>query len=211
MSNEIMSFHSLPDVLVVAVAGFLPARDLCQLEMANKRTQLLDLEAVWRELCSTRWKNWPRYRLSESRLVWINEHQSHLDWKGRYIWAEEDVARSRITWEELESLKWFFNFTPTAGGRGDETLQPCRFLQGFLFLSQYLPMPYRLEVVANVQYLRVYHFPPHRILRLPCCGEWLIVNANVTFVSCDDNDTPTYRERGFQGNVEQDHGTSMTG
>lgn len=197
-----MSFPSLPDAIVVTIAGFLPARDLCQLELVSKRLRLLDFERLWMELCSMRWNDWPRYRLSESRMEWISENQGHLRWKARYAWAEEDVIRCRITWEELEDLKWFFNFTPIAGGRGDETLQSCRFQQGFLFLSQYLPMPYRLEVVDNIQYLRVYHFPPHRIQRLPCCGEWLIINEHVTFVSCDENDTLTYSGRGFRGNVD---------
>jgi hypothetical protein len=106
-------------------------------------------------------------------------------------------------WEELESLAWFFNFTPQAGGRGSETLQKCKFSQGFLFLDQYLPMPYRLEVVDGVQYLRIYHFPAHRIDRLTCCAEWVITNPNVTFVSCDENGTLTYTERGFQGSISE--------
>jgi hypothetical protein len=194
-----MSFASLPDTLIVTVASFLPAKDLCKFEMVDKRTNRhIDKGHLWKKLCVDRWKNWPRYKLTSSRMEWIENHLHHLDWKNRYKWVEEDVARTRITWEELESLDWFFNFTPVAGGRGQETLRKCQFQQGFLFLSQFLPMPYRLEVVEGTQYLRVYHFPPHLIDRLPCCGEWIISNENVTFVSCDEGETLTYRGRGFQ-------------
>ena len=193
-----MSYTALPDSLILAVASFLPAKELCRLERIDKRTYRLDKDDLWQSLCEKRWVNWPRYKLTPTRMEWINENLSNMTWKDRYVWGEEDVRRTRITWEELGSLKWFFNFTPSSGGRGRATLQKCSFQQGFLFLSQYLPMPYRLEVEDGVQYLGIYHFPPHKIDRLPCCGEWIITNENVTFVSCDDDETVTYRGRGFQ-------------
>lgn len=204
-----MSFSALPDAILKDIASFLLPTDLGHFEMVNRRTCRLDTDELWKWLCSDRWKEWPRYRLTAERLVWIRENLSNLNWKGLFVWTEKDVKRTRITWEELEALSWFFNFTPQAGGRGSATLQKCRFNQGLLFLSQYLPMPYRLEVTDGSQYLRIYHFPPHRIDRLPN-AEWIITNINVTFVSNDDNEALTYRERGFQGNFVVRRDTIIT-
>jgi hypothetical protein len=195
-----MSFPAFPDALLKDVASFLPPTDLGRFEMVDRRTHCLDTEELWHKLCIDRWKEWPRYRLTADRVVWIRENLPNLSWKGLFVWTEEDVKRIRITWEELEALSWFFNFTPQAGGRGSATLQKCQFNQGLLFLSQYLPMPYRLEVVDGLQYLRIYHFPPHRIDRLPN-AEWIITNVNVTFVSTVENEALTYMERGFQGDI----------
>jgi hypothetical protein len=203
-----MSFSTLPDALILTIASFLQATELYRLEKIDKRTHRLETDELWQKLCEWRWAPWPRYKLTPARMDWINENLSDMKWKGRYVWGEEDARRARITWEELESLKWFFNFTPHAGGRGQETLQKCQFQQGFMFLSQYLPMPYRLEVVDGVQYLRIYHFPPHRIDRLRCCAEWIMTNENVTLVSCDDDETLTYRDRGFQGVIEDNSDTT---
>jgi hypothetical protein len=197
--SVLMSFSGLPDALLKDIARFLPPEDLCRFEMIDRRTNGLDTQDLWEQICKARWEQWPRYRLTPARLQWLEENLPTLNWKDRYVWAEEDATRTRITWEELEAMSWYFNFTPQAGGRGSETLQTCQFTQGFLFLSQYLPMPYRLEVMDGVQYLRIYHFPPHRIDRLPN-AEWLITNPNVTLVSCNENETLTYREREFQGN-----------
>lgn len=116
---------------------------------------------------------------------------------------ERDIVRTRITWEELQELSWWFNFTPRAGGRGTATLRHVQFLQGFLFVPEYCPpMPYRLELVNGAQYLHIYDFPPHRIERLPSCGEWIIFNENVTFVTCEEGGRPVYGARGFQRDVE---------
>jgi hypothetical protein len=203
-----MSFSTLPDALLKDIASFLPPEDLGRFEMVDKRAYRLDFDDLWHKLCSKRWKAWPRYRMTDERLVWIRENLSNLNWKGLFVWTEEDAKRIRITWEELEALSWFFNFTPHAGGRGTATLQKCHFNQGLLFLRQYRPMPYRLEVVDGLQYLRIYHFPPHRVDRLPN-AEWLITNVNVTFVSNDVNEALTYRERGFQANIADRRETAM--
>ncbi|KAG7364609.1 hypothetical protein IV203_037811 [Nitzschia inconspicua] len=194
-----MPFSDLPDTLVKNVASFLPPRDLCRFEMVDRWTHQLDTDELWKTICENRWKQLPRYRLTPARLEWIRENLPSMNWKRRFVWVEDDATRTRITWEEMEAHTWYFNFTPEAGGRGSDTLQTCRFSQGFLFLSQYLPMPYRLEVLDGVQYLRIYHFPPHRVDRLPN-AEWLITNINVTFVSCGENEALAFRERGFQGN-----------
>lgn len=205
-----MSTSDLPDALWKCIASFLSPRDLCQFEMVDRRNHQLDTDELWEKICQDRWMPWPKYRLTPERRAWMQENHSNLNWKGRYVWAEADATRTRIDWEELEELSWYFNFVPEAGGRGNETLQTCQFLQGFLFLSQYLPMPYRLEVEDGIQYLRIYHFPPHRIDRLPNT-EWLITNTNVTFVSCDENEILTYTERGFQGGQDNNLQTNLIG
>jgi hypothetical protein len=204
-----MSFHALPDAIVKHIASFLPVKELCHFEQLDRRTRAIDTDEIWRKACENRWRRWPRYKLTPSRLRWIEENLPNLSWKRRYAWGEGDASRTRMMWEELESLSWFFNFTPQAGGRGNESLRKCRFSQGMLFLPQYLPMPYRIEVSDGVQFLCIYHFPPHRIERLPCCAEWIMTNENVTFVSSDQNDTLTYAGRGFQGNNVANRGVAL--
>jgi hypothetical protein len=129
--SVLMSFSGLPDALLKDIARFLPPEDLCRFEMIDRRTNGLDTQDLWEQICKARWEQWPRYRLTPARLQWLEENLPTLNWKDRYVWAEEDATRTRITWEELEAMSWYFNFTPQAGGRGSETLQTCQFTQGF--------------------------------------------------------------------------------
>ena len=57
-----------------------------------------------------------------------------FSWKKVYFWMEEELARTTLTADELESLDWYFNFTPTAGGRRKATLRQCIFRHGLLFV-----------------------------------------------------------------------------
>ena len=50
--------------------------------------------------------------------------------------------------------------------------------------------------IRQHQVVRIANFPPHEIKRLDD-GQWLIYNENVTFVSCQRGELPTYDERGF--------------
>jgi len=98
-------------------------------------------------------------------------------------------------------LRWAFNFTPRAGGRGCLTLQFVEFHaqapgapRGVLLLAGYPPLPYELS--ADGKELYIANFSPHIVRRLDS-WEWEIGNENVTFVSCVGDD-PQYNERGFQ-------------
>ena len=46
--------------------------------------------------------------------------------------------------DSLQALQLHLNFTPTAGGRGIETLRPAFFSQDFLLLPGYPPLPCKL-------------------------------------------------------------------
>eukprot|EP00440_Ansanella_granifera_P066797 gb/GFBE01072441.1/.p1 GENE.gb/GFBE01072441.1/~~gb/GFBE01072441.1/.p1 ORF type:complete len:184 (+),score=32.91 gb/GFBE01072441.1/:1-552(+) len=102
--------------------------------------------------------------------------------------------------DELCSLRWAFNFTPQAGGRGSATLQFVEFRPtepgsscGLLFMGGYPPLPYELSADGKV--LDIANFPPHYVRRLDT-WEWEITNPNVTLVSCVGDDVQ-YSDRGF--------------
>mmetsp|Transcript_26868 Transcript_26868/g.48543 ORF Transcript_26868/g.48543 Transcript_26868/m.48543 type:complete len:131 (+) Transcript_26868:1-393(+) len=65
--------------------------------------------------------------------------------------------------------------------------------RGLLLMSGYPPLPYELSEDGKV--LDIANFPPHYVRRLDT-WEWEITNANVTFVSCFDDDVQ-YDERCF--------------
>ena len=209
--KEVNHLLSLPDALFVSIFDFLNDKDLLRIELVCKQLRTLFvsglLQELWKSRCERRWQSLPRYRLTESRERWLDEHLKTTCWKARYLWIENDLSRTEITKEEVETLHWYFNFTRQAGGKGKQTLRRCIFRHGLLFLSGFPPLPYHLRIVPSPNPNRVgmndvvmfiNDFPPHYIERLPSCGEWLITNHNVTLVSCDEAWTLTYTDRGFQ-------------
>lgn len=70
------------------------------------------------------------------------EEPAALKWKDRYEWVERDFRRTEITQEELERLKWHFDFLPRAGGNsnGTETRSAAYFYRGRLYLLKYIWM-----------------------------------------------------------------------
>lgn len=137
------------------------------------------------------------------------------EWKNRYRWIEDDVRREQFhSPAEVESLGWYFNFTPQAGGRGEATLARCRFRDGFAEVPMYPPMLYNLvrmderalycgvddrdDIDEEGVGMAIANFPIHTISRIEGSGEWVIGNEAVTFVSCDTSGTLHYDERGFQ-------------
>lgn len=231
----------LPDALLLSIASYLSSVELVRLESVNNSFRGLDTDALWKQLCIDAWRGKPRYEWNPTREIWLKERISVTNnlWKNRFIWVKRDLQRKIITQTELQSLGWYFNFTPMAGGQGRATLRRAifdptpttrrRFNQldnsehdeedhlynfSFLRIDGMPSFPYRLVSICagedsdndsddennetlRVQALIVHHFPPHYFQRT-LCGEWLITNDFVTFVSCDENGTLIYKERGFQ-------------
>ena len=130
----------------------------------------------WRELCKARWECWPHYRLTDARERWLDvelpleharpprwpcrvkavEAPSPLGWLGRYRWVELDALRTRLIDEDLTRQCWYFNFSPSAGGRGRATLARATFgSDGWLSVPNYPPLPYALadlQVVMQDDY-----------------------------------------------------------
>jgi hypothetical protein len=63
----------------------------------------------------------------------------------RYRLEEADASRTAITHEELRDLRWLFNFSAEAGGRGRSTLKEASFSLSKLSVPGYPPLAYRLE------------------------------------------------------------------
>mmetsp|Transcript_4049 Transcript_4049/g.8587 ORF Transcript_4049/g.8587 Transcript_4049/m.8587 type:complete len:249 (-) Transcript_4049:2019-2765(-) len=202
------SFATLSDDIQLMIASFHLPLDLLNVACVSNQFRGLNVDRIWKERCSERWKEWPRYRMSSSRISYLESKLPNTCWKQRFLWVEKDVVRTTLDQEEFESLGWYFNFTPSAGGRGDETLTRCIFRNGLLHLArlEYPPMPYRLDNVnSSQQRLIILPFPSHNIQRIDEDKEWLITNENVTFVSCGDEGELRFKMRGFRQNISFMH------
>ena len=193
MSSEL---EAVPDSLLLAIVSCFDENDLIAFELVSKRIRNLNLTSSWEGLCHKRWQDWPRYR-------WRNLRDPYLidkTWKQRFFWVEKDYARTILPRDELESIQWYFNFTPEAGGRGSQTLRRCVFRGGMMYVPSFPPLICRLVYHADVRQQKLYveNFPPHTIERLACNGEWIIKNENVTCVSCHETEKLAYNDRGFQ-------------
>jgi hypothetical protein len=121
-------------------------------------------------------------------------------WREHYRTAFQEGQRQALLPNELNDLRWAFNFTPQAGGRGTATMQFVEFrasapgsAQGALIMDGYPPLPY--ELWSDGKVLDICNFPLHFVKRLSN-WEWEVTNANVTFVSCYE-DNVEYTDRGF--------------
>jgi hypothetical protein len=132
--------ESLPDELLVAALSFASARDLIDAQSTAKRLRNLDTDALWKTLCQHRWKDWPMY---------VNRSMESIpgsSWKDRYIWVEEDCARTELIIDELQRLEWNFNFLPWANRNpAGDTVSRCYFVGGRLYLLKYLWIYPRLD------------------------------------------------------------------
>jgi hypothetical protein len=190
----------LPDFILLHILSYTETNDLVRVEMVSIRLQNLETEELWKARCNDCWKEFPRYRLTGSRQRWLDEQLKYYSWKARYAWVKQDLSRTTLTKAELESLDWYFNFTPLAGGQGKDTLRRCIFRDGLLLAAGFPPLPYSLvNMGSRKQALAINDFPVHFVERLKSSGEWLIKNSNVTFVSCDEAGSLSYTDRGFQG------------
>ncbi|KAL7525223.1 hypothetical protein ACHAWF_001264 [Thalassiosira exigua] len=201
------SLHSLSDDLLCSIASFLEPRDLLNQPVVSRRFRSLDgsaFDSIWRQRCASRWENWPRYRMTPARVRRLDEKFPREGWKRRFLLTETDVARTTLRPGEIEELGWYFNFTPEAGGLGDETLTRAIFRDGSLHLPHigYAPLPYRLvDVNTSQQQLMIAPFPAHNVQRNYDDKEWLITNSNVTLVSCGDEGELRFKLRGFRRNI----------
>ena len=145
-----MTFSGLPPEIHTHIGCFLDARSLLAYCATCRALGELQWDQTWRALCKARWQPWPRYRLTERRAeLWLELAANGApinSWLGRYRWVEADAARKELRDGELSQLEWWFNFTPSAGGRGRQTLTRAQFgNDGFLRLLNYPPLPYRVE------------------------------------------------------------------
>jgi ribosomal protein L37E len=184
-----MILLSFPEDLLQQITSYLDAQDMCRVESTCRYFRaILDTTNLWKIRCDQDYFAFPRYQCQ--RHGYPRE-----SYKTSYEWLFKEVRRAEVTKDDLESLNWYFNYAPVAGGRSKETLVKCVFRDDFLDLVGYLPLPYFLSVDGSI--VGIGSFPPHDVSRLPD-GEWLIKNDSVTFVSCDSEGTLNYRGRGFQ-------------
>jgi hypothetical protein len=180
---------NLPPELIGYIMIFMNYMDLSQFEQTCEWVyRLVASTHAWKYRCDMDFAPYSRYDCRKYGYPYENYKKSY-----RHLFLE--VRRNKIQNQDLESLDWYFNYTPIAGGRGKDTLVSCSFRNGQLHLVGYSPLPYYISLDGSL--LGIGIFPPHQVNRLPN-GEWLIINENVTFVSCEPNGVLTYSDRGFQ-------------
>lgn len=190
MSNDHagLCLLSLPDDVVHCILSYLDPQGLCRIETVCLYLKGVDTTVQWQTCCDVDFSTYPRYNCKTNGYPTVSFKQA-------YEWLKKETTRSKIGHNDLESLNWYFNFHPRAGGMGRDSLVRCKFARRVLQLTGYPPLDYFIE--EDGACLFISNFPPHFVSRLPD-GEWLVKNENVTFVSCDDRGTLNYRGRGFQ-------------
>lgn len=169
-----MALFSIPDDVLQFVMLFFDAEDMCKLESTcSHMGKMIEKTNQWKRLCDRDFELLPRYNCARHGYP-------NASYKVSYREIFTEVRRTQITPEDLESLSWYFNFAPAAGGRGKETLVECKFEDSCLILDEYPPLPYFVDDDSPL--LRIAFFPPHVVSRLSN-GEWLITNDNVALVS----------------------------
>lgn len=148
--EEASTIDSLADELWVSIAAFLPAADLLRFGSACRRAHGLPTDALWRALCEKRWAGWPHYKLSPAREAWLEERLPATTWCARYQHTETDAARTTMTHEDVCSLNWHFNFTPSAGGQGKKSLMKASFSETQLFIPEFAPLDYQLVTPGGI-------------------------------------------------------------
>lgn len=205
--------------VLLGVLLCLGAHDMTRLSATDTRRAGvgcagLDMsDAVWCHLCEHSWKTKStRYHLTPERARELAAKGT--TWQEHYKDALADGQRDHLRTHELLDLRWAFNFTPLAGGRGSATMQFVEFRPralgapvGQLIMMGYPPLPYCLS--DDGKELDIAGFPIHYVKRLPT-WEWEITNRNVTFVSCVGDDVQ-YSDRNFKDFTADDLVTQAGG
>lgn len=139
-------FVESPDDLVLGACAYLQPADLLAVSSSCPRLAALPLGLTWRAAYARRTAAWPMYALTPDREAALeaSEATAQLDWKRRYGWVCWEAQRTVLTEAELGSMRWLFNFTARAGGRGRATLKEARFANSNLMLPGFPPLPYTL-------------------------------------------------------------------
>ena len=131
------------DELLLEVATCLDAPGLLDLQATCRRLRALPTDPCWAKLCEAEWQPRPRFRLTPARELWLRQNLP-LTWRERYEWFQIDARRKVISVTELTTLRWWFNFTPAAGGRGESSRCEAHFTVTHLHVPGYPPLPIEL-------------------------------------------------------------------
>jgi len=196
-------FSSLTEDVLMHIATFLPAKNLLQLQCVSSDLARLDTDRIWKDLCKKRWEPWQRYRLTSERMQEFEKNFPGADWKNHYRRIERDATCTEIKRSDFLNLCWYLSFN-LSGVRGETNsdFRRVHFTPLFLLVPGYPPLPYEImneappssshirpnrkgdEPFSTKQYLLIADFPPHFITRKSSNAEWMILNENVTIVSC---------------------------
>ena len=201
---KIIQFSSISDDLVKHIASFLPPKDLLQFQCISSDLSRLDTDMIWKNLCQKRWDPWPRYRLTPERIQELNGNFPGVSWKDHYRRIEREATCIEIKQSDFLNLCWYLSFN-LSGVRGEtqSDWQKVHFTPQFLMVPGYPPLPYAImddppprslhirpnrkgdQPFSTKQWLQIADFPSHGITRRLSNAEWMIVNENVTIVSCE--------------------------
>lgn len=198
-------FGLIPEELLLQVASYLPAQDLLQFQCVSTKTNRLNTDAIWKDLCEKRWKSWPRYSLTTERLEELDKRMPDTCWKTRYLVVEKDATRSELQPSDLHNLRWYLSFVLSGiRGEGRSDHMEVHFTPGqVLLVPGHPPLPYKIvrgqppssprsiranlrgdQPFSSIHWLQISDFPAHFVTRKRSDAEWLIVNENVIMVSC---------------------------
>ena len=200
-------FSNLTEELLFHVASYLNVGALLRFQCVSKELSNLRTEPIWEDHCEKRWRNWPRYQLTDERRGVLDTPGSityRMTWQNRYFSIETDATRSTLRSMDLYHLQWYLCFvTSNIRGEGRADHFHVEFAIGnILLVPGYPPLQYQIvnepppisddhirqnlrgdQPFSTTQYLQINDFPLHFISRKRSDAEWLIVNENVMIVS----------------------------
>lgn len=173
-----MQLLSIPDDVLQHTMLFCDAQDTCRLELTcSHMKRFIETKNQWKECCDRDFKYFSRYNCQLHGYP-------NASYKISYRLLLREIGRTIITVDDLESLNWFFCFTPAEGARGNKTFNKCKFANR-LFQTLLIdpPLPYFVSKNGSLVVVGIANFSALDFSRLPD-GEWLIKHDAVVFVSC---------------------------
>jgi hypothetical protein len=152
-SGDASHLLSLTEDNLFTIASFLGPRDLLDFCASCRQLSRTPTDALWHAFCARAWEAKPRFRLTPQRAAQLDATMplgAH-GWRARYRAVRDELRRTLITQAELQELKWHFNFTAVAGGRGRRTLARARFTENALFVPNYPPLAYSLQTPVGAR------------------------------------------------------------
>ena len=178
-----MDFSTLPLEICSAIVACLEVADVEHARASSfSMKHVCSSDGIWRTFATNHWKT---KSMAATRRFRDGLSDECTSWRERYIQAELDGRRSRITQLELTSLTFDFRFRfhPT-----EPQSEDFRFGSSGHVSGHPNGLTYKWRLLEGGSYVQLGDFPRARVRRLASWG-WALCNPNVVLLSLEEPGT----------------------